>query len=125
MTVSLADGAEDVISSARKSYNALSKLNNANIFTKATGSYEIEYISGYKYVGKGGFNRAITSAKKHADDNADIVKSISWRSSTNNKKAFVDEYARQVANQYNNGGKLYNKIWSPGRRIVDARRLCR
>ena len=121
MTVSLADGAEDVVSSARKSYNALNKLDGASVFTKATGSYEITYSSGYKYVGKGGFNRAITSAKKHADDYSDVVTSISWRSSVNSQHAFIDEYARQVANHYNDGGMLYNKIWSPGRRkVADA-----
>ena len=98
----------------------MNKLDGAKDFIKATGSYEIVYKSGYKYVGKGGFYRSTVSALKHAEDYADEVISITWRSSPNKTWAFIDEYARQVANRFNNGGKLYNRIWSPGRSIVDA-----
>lgn len=119
MTVSLADGASDVVETARKSYNALKKLDGSSVFTKATGSYEIIYKSGNKYIGKGGFSRAITSAKKHADDYDDIVDSISWRSSVNSTHAFIDEYVRQKTQKFGEeSAKLYNKIWSPGRRKV-------
>ena len=122
MTVSLADGATDVVDAARKSYNALSKLDGASDFIKATGSYEIVFESGYKYVGKGGFYRSTTSALEHANDYADKVVSISWRSAPNRQWAFIDEYARQLVNKYDDGGLLYNERWSPGRRIVDALR---
>ena len=119
ITVSLADGATDVVDTARKSYTALSKLDGARDFINATGSYEIIFESGYKYVGKGGFYRSTTSALEHAKEYADRVVSISWRSAPNTKWAFIDEYARQLVNNYGKGGLLYNERWSPGRRIVD------
>ncbi len=122
--VSLADGAGDVVQAARKSYRAMEKLDDAYDIVRATGSYEIVYKSGKKYVGKGGFYRATTSALEHLKT-GDIVESIYWRSAPNKNWAFVDEYARQLINKfdlgnYKNGYDLYNEIWSPGRRIVNG-----
>ena len=94
ITVSLADGATDVVDAARKSYNILKKLDGAKDFIKATGSYEIVYKSGYKYVEKGSFYRSTVSALKHSEDYADEVISITWRSSPNKTWACIDEYAR-------------------------------
>lgn len=124
VTVSAAEGAGDVISAARKSYNTLKQYDQAADFVKATGSYEIIYKSGKNYVGKGGFERAIKSAKSHADDWADTVESITWRSAPNKKCAFIDEYARQLAGtktlSFDPNAATYNKIWSPGKGIVDG-----
>lgn len=53
--------------------------------TSLYGSYEILYKSGKNYVGKGSFDRAITSAIQHAKPNelnnqmGDVVTSIRWR----------------------------------------------
>lgn len=120
VTVSLADGAEDVVDAARKSYWALSKLDGADAFIKATGSYEIIYKSGTKYVGKGGFYRSTISALEHTKDSGvfDEVISISWLSSPNTKTAFIYEYARQKLGKFGENPLFYNKIWSPGKRYV-------
>ena len=80
------------------------------------------------YIGKGGFNRAITSAIEHAKPNelnnmlGDTVVSITWKKANNVRDAFIDEYLWQQAM----GGVLsankklhtYNKIWSPGRKYL-------
>ena len=53
-----------------------------------------------------------------------VVQDIALLRTEDQKHAFIDEYARQCANNYGQGGKMYNRIWSPGRRIVnDIRRL--
>lgn len=114
------DNVIDVIDAAKSTYKA---AKTTSPIKKATGSYEIIYKSGKNYVGKGGFNRAITSAKRYTKN--DVVESIRWKSAPNTRKAFIDEYQMQKwrgvlsGNKYN---QTYNKIWSPGRRysIMDA-----
>ena len=92
----------------------------ASDIRKATGSYEILYKSGWNYIGKGGFYRAINSATRNATKYGDEVTSIMWKSAPNSRAAFIDEYLMQKRF----GGVLssdpnlhtYNIIWSPGRR---------
>ena len=84
------------------------------IAKKSTGSYEIVFKSGKNYVGKGSFNRAVTSAKIKSTKYMDDVVSINWKSAKNYKDAFVDEYFMQKVRGVNNP-TTYNKIWSPGR----------
>ena len=116
-TVKVVDKASDVVDTAKTIYKAADTTSDIR---KATGSYEILFKSGKNYIGKGGFNRAITSATKKAAKYNDEVTSIMWKSAPNSRAAFIDEYLMQKRF----GGVLssnrelltYNKIWSPGRR---------
>ena len=115
-TVKVVDKATDVVDTAKTMYKT---ADAASDIRKATGSYEILYKSGKNYIGKGGFNRAITSASRNAAKYGDEVTSIMWKSAPNSRLAFMDEYLMQKSF----GGVLssnrdlltYNKIWSPGR----------
>ena len=83
------------------------------------GSYEILYKSGKNYVGKGSFDRAITSAVQHAKPNplnnnmGDVVTSIRWRSADSCRQAFIEEYALMTQRGVRNSS-TYNLRWSPG-----------
>ena len=83
----------------------------------STGTYVILYKNSCHYIGKGGINRALDSAKIHAK-NIDDISSIIWTPTTSHRSAYVSEYLLQstfgLSREY---GKSYNKIWSPGRKI--------
>ena len=78
------------------------------------------HYRGYYYIGKGGFKRAMNSAKRYVKLYGEEVVSITWKSAPTHKAAFIDEYLMQKAA----GGVLssnkelhtYNKIWSPGKK---------
>ena len=115
-TIKAVDKADDVIDSAK----ALRRTADASSdIRKATGSYEILYKSGYSYIGKGGFDRAIKSAQRYAKKYSDEVSGIFWKSFPNHRAAFIDEYLMQRrrwgGSNPKNTLKTYNKIWSPGR----------
>ena len=116
-TVDVVDKATDVVDTAKTIYKT---ADAASDIRKATGSYEILYKSGKNYIGKGGFNRAITSAIRNAKKYRDEVTSIMWKSAPNSRSAFIDEYLmqRRFGGVLSSNIKLptYNKIWSPGRR---------
>lgn len=104
---------DEILSAAKKIYNKSVKNSDIRI---STGSYEILYKNGYSYIGKGGFKRAMVSAKKHSTFTDDII-SIRWKSSKSSRDAFIDEYLMQKRLYKSNSFKTYNKIWSPGRRF--------
>ena len=85
----------------------------------STDSYEIIYKDGYSYIGKGGFDRAMTSARQHTG-NLDNIQSINRRSAPDDKTAFIDQYLRQKefggVLSSNPELKTHNKIWSPVKR---------
>ncbi len=104
---------DDVISAAKDLRNSKEV---GKSLKKAVGVYEITYSNGYSYVGKGGFQRAIHSAEAHLDKTQEyVVTSIKWKRSKNNLYAFMEEYALQSKRNSENA-KLFNKIWSPGKR---------
>lgn len=113
-TVKITNKATDVLDTANTLYKT---ADAASDIRKATGSYEIVYKSGKNYIGKGNFNRAMTSAKAHAEGVDDIL-SIRWKSAPSSRDAFIDEYLMQKRF----GGVLrsnpqlptHNIIWSPG-----------
>ena len=108
ITVRITEYTDDVITTAK------AVKNTSNL---ASGSYEILFISGKNYVGKGSFNRAIVSAIEHSKNNVgDMVVSIRWRAAPNAQIAFVEEYALMTQRGVNNAD-TYNKIWSPGKKI--------
>ena len=105
--------ADDVIDTAKTVYKTADK---ASDIKKATGSYEIIFKSGKNYVGKGGFNRAIQSAKRYGEP----VQSIKWQKAANKHQAFIDEYFKQLERGVNNSS-TYNKIWSPGKKYYEMK----
>ena len=116
-TVKVVDKATDVVDTAKTIYKT---ADAASDIRKATGSYEILYKSGKNYIGKGGFNRAINSAMRNANEYGDEVVSIMWKSAPNDKVAFIDEYLMQKrfggVSRHEPTLPTYNKIWSPGKR---------
>ena len=119
-TVKVADKATDVVDTAKTIYKTADASSDIR---KATGSYEILYKSGKNYIGKGGFNRAITSATRNATKYGDEVTSIMWKSAPNSRSAFIDEYLMQKrfggVLSSNRNLLTYNKIWSPGMRYFN------
>ena len=115
-TVKVVDKADDVVDTAKTIYKT---ADAASDIRKATGSYEILYKSGKNYIGKGGFGRAIDSAKRY-ERTGDVVTSIRWKSAPDVISAFTDEYLMQkrFGGTLKTNKKLltYNKIWSPGKR---------
>ena len=109
--------ADPVVEVAREIYKT---ADTTSVLRKSTGSYEIRYKSGYNYVGKGNFNRAISSATRNASKHSDEVVSIMWKSASDARAAFIDEYLLQKLRggvlSSNKNLKTYNKIWSPGKR---------
>jgi len=117
LSVSMADDTHDVVRTMRKVYSSIPDTGDVSFLLKATGSYEIVYESGYRYIGKGGIYRSTVSALQHLAEN-DTVREIIWRSAPNTMFAFVHEYWLQIIYKFKEGGKLFNEIWSPGRNIV-------
>jgi hypothetical protein len=72
-------------------------------------------------VGKGGLKRAVDSALEHAKPNklnnnlGDEILSIRWKSASDARQAFIDEFEMQLKRGVNNNN-TYNQIWSPGRK---------
>ena len=93
----------------------------SNLFTlvhhECSGSYEIEFKSGKNYVGKGSEARMRVSARTHSVANADPVVNTRWEPASSTNQAFVDEYLKMLRRGVNNAN-TYNKIWSPGRKIL-------
>ena len=120
VTVKATENTGDLVKAARKLYN---QSDAASGIRKLTGSYEIIYESGMTYVGKGGFYRATTSAKKHLNAD-DKVMEIIWSSAKDNKSAFIDEFKKMLKHGGPNNREIhnalsFNRIWSPGRNLVD------
>ena len=115
------DKGADVIENFKETYKAVDKVSDVK---KMTGSYTIYYASGKVYDGKGGVNRAVTSAKRTRrlpDKSVDTVTGINWSSAPTHRDAFVDEYERMVSHKYDIPQEkqyLYNKIWSPGKKMT-------
>lgn len=111
-TVSVITNVEDVVETARAYKNAADAASDVR---KATGTYVVLYKKGKNYVGKGGFERAITSAKEHLSA-SDNVSAIIWAPTKTSKSAFIAEYFLQTVRGV---GKMledtFNKIWSPGK----------
>jgi len=110
-TVKVVDKADDVVDAAKV-------IDKVSDIRKATGSYEIIFKSGKNYVGKAGFNRAIKSAHRYGDD---VATSIMWKSAPNKTAAFIDEFLMQDLKRDGRGVNnmnTYNKIWSPGKRLL-------
>lgn len=85
---------------------------------KNPGSYEIYTDDDRVYVGKGSPERMMTSVHRLEGDGHTVV-DYTWTASMDNKTAFIDEYMRMSNYNFDFGGKLINKIMSPGFRIFN------
>ncbi len=116
-TVKVVDKTDDIIDAAKTIYKA---EDIASDIHKATGSYEIIFSNGFRYVGKGGFDRAIASASRF---NNEEILNILWKSAPDKVEAFIDEFFMQKRAggvlSFNKNAMVYNKIWSPGRRYYE------
>ena len=83
---------------------------------KCSGSYEIHFLSGNNYVGKGNPGRMHASAKFQSMLHKDSVVSMQWEYAPDTETAFVDEYFKMAVRGVKNQN-TYNLIWSPGRKI--------
>ena len=111
LTVRALSKSDDVIDAAKTLYYSASKGSDLR---KATGSYVIKFADNMVYVGKGGFKRAIDSAKKFGEKSK--VVSIEWEKAPNAKEAFIAEYKKMCRYGGPKNPKNYNSIWSPGRK---------
>lgn len=116
-TVRVVSGVDDVVETAKafkRSYEATSEVRNS------TGFYVALYEKGQHYIGKGGFGRAITSAKNHVSVN-NGVKAIIWIPTKSKENAFMGEYLLQsIFGLKKENKRSYNVIWSPGKRLFQA-----
>ncbi len=109
---SVIDAAKDIYKTA----NSTSKIRTS------TGTYKILFENLKIYVGKGGFQRAIDSAVRIFKDTGNKVVSIYWESSPNQVAAFMNEYVWQRESGFGQKDaehKMYNKIWSPGKKLYE------
>ena len=118
VTSKVVDNIDDVIDTTKSIYRT---ADVASDIRRATGTYEIIYESGKNYVGKGGIQRAIASARRYSENSnkviVDRVFAIRWISANDSRSAFINEYLLQIKNGVNNK-YTYNKIWSPGRKHI-------
>ena len=93
-----------------------------------SGSYEITFDDGNKYIGKGTETRMKQSIKRIEKKYKVKYKDSNFKSANSSEQGFIDEFERMVKAGFNpkvNGffnGKphgFYNKIWSPGRKLVE------
>ena len=111
------DKGDDIIDSAKQIRRTADALDDVKT---STGAYVILYDNSTHYIGKGGFQRAIDSAKEHLTS-SNKVSAILWAPTPSTDSAFVTEYLLQstlgLHKTYENS---YNKIWSPGKKIFKA-----
>lgn len=82
-----------------------------------TGSYDVKFKSGKHYIGKGSIWRMNQSARRIAKQYGDDVISKHWKVAENSRKAFMQE-AQWMQDASSNGISLYNKIASPGFKML-------
>ena len=83
------------------------------------GSYTNTHASGTTYSGKGGVERMDASARRIANTKGDPVVGQDHSPAATSKESFIDEQNRIDANG-GPGGKTYNKINSPGKKLRDG-----
>jgi len=83
-----------------------------------SGSYTVTFDSGKRYHGKGQEGRANDSAKRVSGEHSDTAKKVEWKPAANDKEGFKAE-ARRIRGDggVENSGN-YNKINSPGEKLL-------
>ena len=83
-----------------------------------SGSYEIFTTDDRVYVGKGGEARMKASMKRLEKLGYTIQDKL-WTPAANSKIGFIDEYMKMAKYDFDFGGKLINKIMSPGAKLFE------
>ncbi|MGM9681215.1 MAG: polymorphic toxin-type HINT domain-containing protein, partial [Eubacteriales bacterium] len=86
---------------------------------EGSGSYEIFTDSDQVYVGKGSMSRMNRSINRLTKQGYNVIDSH-WTPASNSSVAFVDEYMKMAKYDFDFGGKLINKIMSPGFKIYNS-----
>lgn len=81
------------------------------------GAYTNTHASGKVYVGKGDASRAADSARRIANEYDDPLVKTDWSPAANDTDSFIQEEYRMRAAD-GPGGNTYNKINSPGNKIL-------
>ena len=88
------------------------------------GSYDILFQSNIHYIGKGSQKRAFVSASTKSNKFNDTIVSIKWKPAASDAQAFIDEanrmafYAKSWTAKISDVNNLYNRIWSPGKKLL-------
>ena len=90
-----------------------------NRCVKQPGTYEISTSNDQVYVGKGSASRMNASIRRLERKGYEVIDAV-WQPSRNNATAFVDEYMKMAKYNFDFGGKLINKIMSPGFKIFNS-----
>lgn len=90
-----------------------------NSCVKQPGTYEISTSNDQVYVGKGSASRMNASIRRLERKGYEVIDAV-WQPSRNNATAFVDEYMKMAKYNFDFGGKLINKIMSPGFKIFNS-----
>lgn len=90
---------------------------------KASGSYLLEFQSGKFYIGKGLEARMIQSINRIESAFGDVLKSKQYFPAASSRNAFITEYNLIKGTgfkplHWDPNSMLYNKIWSPGKKIL-------
>ena len=108
------DKGDDIIDVAK---NMRRTADAADDIKDSTGAYVVLYEQGQHYIGKGGMDRAITSATEHMSE-TNKVTAIVWAPTPSKESAFVTEYLLQSTfGRHRDYKNSYNLIWSPGKKI--------
>jgi hypothetical protein len=83
-----------------------------------SGSYTVLFKSGMKYHGKGSPQRATRSGRELSAAHGDAVKSIDHTPAASHSEGFVDEAKRIRADGGVDNPGNYNRINSPGEKIL-------
>ena len=82
--------------------------------------HEIFTTSNQVYVGKGSEQRMFRSIKQLEKQGYEVVKSLSsWQPAPNHTVAFIDEYMKMAKYGFDFGGKMINRIMSPGAKLFE------
>ncbi len=97
--------------------------NRILVHNQCSGSYEIEFDDGKKYIGKGKEKRMESSIKRIEKDYGVKAVDSHWDYAPTSSQGFIDEYNKMIKAGFDpkiNGFRsanpqFYNKIWSPGK----------
>lgn len=81
-----------------------------------SGAYILEFQNG-KYAGKGISSRMFKSIKRIENKYHDKLVRAIYRPAKNTKEAFIKEYELMLEHGIKPGKNVYNKIWSPGKKL--------
>ncbi len=83
-----------------------------------SGSYTVTFESGKRYHGKGREGRANESAKRVSGEQSDPARTVEWKPAANDAAAFKAEARRIRADGGIENSGNYNKINSPGEKLL-------